>query len=325
MNILQLLAEKPYSFDFYEAIRQIECHHKDKPRLGETLRPADDMLRLGQKPSTIFAPSTIASVSLEANELIRMSVYFFGMFGPNGALPLHLTEYTLDRQRNARDEALSHFMDIFHHRLLSLFYRAWANKEPTVQYDRPDQDCFHRYVGSSFGIGSPEMFDRDDMPDNSKLHFSGHLSSQTKHAEGLAAVLQSFFSVPVKIIEYIGEWLEIPEESRCYLGLNLEGGKLGEDAVIGGKSWQRQYKFRVIIGPMKLEEYEGLLPGKKKLKLVSTIIKNYLGFELNWDVNLIIKKQEIPKTSLGSYGQLGWSSWLHNQPPKHDSDDFLTV
>ena len=325
VNILQEISKNPHKYGFYEAMRLIECYHKDKVRIGETLRPADDMIRLGQSSTSAFAPATLASAKVEANDILHLKVYFFGMFGPNGALPLHLTEYANDRVKNARDESLIHFMDMFHHRLLSLFYRAWANKEPTVHYDRPDQDRFHIYTGSLSGIGMPEMQDRDRMPDNSKMYYSGHMGAQTHHAEGLGSVLQSFFNVPVDIKEFIGEWLTIPEESCCYLGENLDAGKLGEDAVLGGKSWQRQYKFRVVIGPMDLDEYEGLLPGKDKLRLVSTIIKNYLGLELNWDVNLILKKQEIPKTCLGKYGQLGWSSWLHSHEPTTDSDGFLTA
>ena len=325
MSILKEISENPHQFGFYEAMRLIECFNKDKLRIGTTLRSKDDMVRLGQKPSSAFAPSTLASAQLEKDDLLSLKVYFFGMFGPNGALPLHLTEYANERLRNARDESLIQFMDIFHHRMLCLFYRAWANKEPTVHYDRPDEDRFHVYTGSLLGIGSPEMQNRDDMQDNTKMHYVGHMSSQTHHAEGLASILQSYFQVPVRIKEFLGEWLTIPKENRCYLGTSLAGGKLGEDAVIGGKSWQRQYKFRVLIGPMELEEFEGLLPGKEKMKLVATIIKNYVGLELNWDVNLILRKEKIPQTKLGSYGQLGFTSWLHSQPPTEDSRDFVAV
>jgi type VI secretion system protein ImpH len=105
----------------------------------------------------------------------------------------------------------------------------------------------------------------------------------------------------------------------------LDGGKLGEDAVLGGRSWQRQYKFRVKIGPMSLDDYEGLLPGKDKLEQVSAILKNYVGLEMMWDINLILKKEAVPKTKLGSFGQLGWTTWLKSQAMKEDADDFLTV
>lgn len=324
-SIIQNITNDPHSFGFYEAMRLIECHYRDQTRLGETLKSSDDMIRLGQMPSTTFAPSTLASASTEKDALLHLNVFFFGMFGPNGALPLHLTEYANERVRTARDESFIHFMDMFHHRLLCLFYRAWANKEPTVHYDRPEQDRFHMYTGSLLGIGAPSLQDRDRMPDNSKMHYAGHMSSQTHHAEGLSSVLQAFFKVPVKIKEYIGEWLEIPHQSRCFLGMNLEGRKLGEDAVLGGKSWQRQYKFRVLIGPMNLDEYHGLLPGKAKLKQVSAILKNYVGIEMTWDVNLILKKDDIPKTELGNFGQLGWTTWLHSKPMVTDANDFLTT
>ncbi len=324
-SIVQKLSDNPHDYGFYEAMRMIECHYKDHTRLGETLKSSDDMIRLGQTPTTAFAPSTLASAETGKDSLLHLNVFFFGMFGPNGALPLHLTEYANERVRTARDESFIHFMDMFHHRLLCLFYRAWANKEPTVHFDRPEQDRFHMYTGSLLGIGTPAVQDRDLMPDNSKMHYAGHMSTQTNHAEGLSSVLQAFFKVPVKIKEYIGEWLEIPKESRCYLGMSLDGGKLGEDAVIGDKSWQRQYKFRVLIGPMNLVDYEDLLPGKEKLKQVSAILKNYVGMEMNWDVNLILQKDAVPKTKLGSYGQLGWTTWLNNKPMKADVDDFLAM
>ncbi|MEB8434457.1 type VI secretion system baseplate subunit TssG [Cocleimonas sp. KMM 6892] len=324
-NVIQEIKDNPHEFGFYEALRLIECYYKDRSRLGETLKSADDMIRLGQTPTAAFAPSTLSSATTEKDDLLHLNVFFFGLFGPNGALPLHLTEYANERVRTARDESFIHFLDMFHHRLLCLFYRAWANKEPTVHFDRPKQDKFHNYTGSLLGIGTSGVQDRDQMPDSSKMHYAGHMSSQTHHAEGLSSVLQAFFKVPVRIKEYIGEWLEIPEQSRCYLGMSLDGGKLGEDAVLGDKSWQRQYKFRVLIGPMELDEYEGLLPGKDKIKQVSAILKNYVGMEMIWDVNLILKKEAIPKTELGSFGQLGWSTWLHNSPMQKDADDFLTV
>ncbi|KAG1694985.1 Protein ClpV1 [Nymphon striatum] len=187
---------KQWSFGFYEALRLIECYYKDRSRLGETLKSADDMIRLGQTPTAAFAPSTLSSATTEKDDLLHLNVFFFGLFGPNGALPLHLTEYANERVRTARDESFIHFLDMFHHRLLCLFYRAWANKEPTVHFDRPEQDKFHNYTGSLLGIGTPGVQDRDQMPDSSKMHYAGHMSSQTHHAEGLSSVLQAFFKVP---------------------------------------------------------------------------------------------------------------------------------
>ncbi|MGB0845674.1 MAG: type VI secretion system baseplate subunit TssG [Thiolinea sp.] len=315
----EIIADAP-RWGYYAALRQFECLYADQPRLGESRRPSDDKIRLGQEPSTIFAPATLHAANRN-DELLHLSVLFMGVFGPNGPLPLHLTEYARNRIRDVKDESMVKFMDMFHHRLLSLFYRVWANKEPTVHYDRPESDRFHCYVGSLLGIGVPELWERDGLSDNSKLHFAGHFGALPHHAEGLSSILRSFFKVPLKIQEFVGEWLKIPDESLCKLGSH--SGALGVDTVLGGYSWQCQYKFRLLIGPMPLQDYKQLLPGGEKLALVSDILKNYLGYELACDARLILDKKEVPGVSLGQSGQLGWTTWLNNQPADSDADDLL--
>lgn len=319
---LNLLSEQVRKYDFYAALRLLETTFPDKPRLGESLVPGEDSIRLGQEPSLLFASSMLESFKLDKDGQWHLRVLFYGLFGPNGALPLHLTDYVLDRKRNARDTSMVDFVDLFHHRLLSLFYRAWANKEPTVQYDRPDEDRFRRYIGSLFGIGTAVLQHRDLMPDTNKMHFAAHFGGQTHHVSGLLAVLSGSLYVPVAIEEFVGEWLKIPEEDVSRLGQSAFG-QLGVDAVLGGHSWQRQYKFRLHLGPMKLAEYEKFLPGGESLQLMATTIRNYLGDALNWDVRLILDKSEVPTTRLGDYGCLGQTSWLLSQTPQHDVDYLL--
>ena len=152
----------------------------------------------------------------------RLAVRFFGLLGPNGPLPLHLTEYALKRLRyrqgSHHDRTFAWFLDIFHHRMLSLFYRAWANNEPTVSFDRPESDRFADYVGSLAGLGMPSLRERDDISDLTKLYYCGWLSSQTKPAEGLQAMLADYFKLQVCIEEFIGEWMTLPEEHLCRIG-----------------------------------------------------------------------------------------------------------
>lgn len=149
------LENAPYKFDFFQALRHIECLNPDKEKIGLSVKPSDDPVRLGQEPSMAFAPSTLSGFTLSKKGLPpRLEVLFFGLFGPNGPMPLHLTEYVRDRIRNFDDESLSEFTNIFHHRLLSLFYRAWSDAQPTTHFDRPKQDDFSKRVGSLIGIRS---------------------------------------------------------------------------------------------------------------------------------------------------------------------------
>ena len=185
------LEREPYAFDFYQALRRLECVYADRPRLGQSGRAAEDPVRLSQTPDLAFAPSSLHSFEPgEEGRLPRLSVLLFGLFGPNGPLPLHLTEYVRGRMRHKPSDAtFARFADIFHHRLLSLFYRAWANTRPAVNFDRPETDRYATYVGATFGLGLASVRERDAVSDLSKLHYAGSFSCQTRHAEGLEGIL----------------------------------------------------------------------------------------------------------------------------------------
>jgi type VI secretion system protein ImpH len=320
----QALKEQPYKFGFYQALRRIECIHKDKPRLGASSRPVDDDVRLAQEPSLAFAPSTLASFKTRrAGDVSELAVYFFGMFGPNGPLPLHLTEYARDRIRNSDDPTFSEFLNMFHHRMLSLFYRSWANAQPTVNFDRPDQDRFSTYVGALFGLGMPSLRNRDEIPDLAKLHFAGRLASQTRNAEGLAAMIKRFFNLPATIEQFVGEWLKLPEDCFCRLGVSPQTATLGVNIAIGERVWQCQQKFRIILGPLDFEDYERLLPGRESGKRLRALVRNYVGDGMNWDVNLVLKNQKVPPMRLGQDSLLGWNTWLGKRSGDEDVQDLI--
>jgi type VI secretion system protein ImpH len=354
-QLLDELRRQPHKFDFHQALRRLEAALGRSPRLGTSLRPADDPIRLSQEPSMTFAPSTLASCEPGAGgRRPRLAVYFLGLFGPNGPLPLHMTEYARDRIRNSQDATFARFTDIFHHRALSLFYRAWSAAQPTTHYDRPDSDRFVAYVGALAGIGMPSLTDRDEMPDLAKLHFAGRLVCQTRHPEGLQALLNEFFQLPMQLDEFIGHWVRLPDDCRCVLGGGGSGsatnsplsprgrgaggegassaqplgaplgtGQLGISATIGERVWDCQQKFRIIAGPMGFADYERLLPGGASLRRLLSVVDNYVGLALDWDLHLILKKQEVPATQLGSLGRLGWTTWLVSQPSPRDAADLV--
>ncbi len=318
MNLLDNLQKTPYKYGFFAALRQLECFYKNKARIGYALKPSGDAVRFGQEPSLQFARTTLASFRIKSPALPKLNVLFFGVFGVNGPLPLHLTEFVRGRIRHAKDDTFAAFADMFHHRLLSFFYRAWADKEPTAQLDRADSDRFSFYVGSLLGLADKTQRERDVMPDYTKLHFAAHLGSQTKHASGLQAILADYFQVPVQIQEFVGEWLDMPATSYCFLNDDPNTGQLGVSAVLGTKSWQCQHKFRIVMGPLHKQEYESFLPTGAKLAGLHSLVKNYVGFGYAWDLNLCLKKEQVPTTQLGRYGQLGWTSWL--QACKREED-----
>lgn len=323
-SIERQLHEDPYSFNFLNAVRMIECAHPDKPRLGTSQRPADDPVRLSQEPSLAFESSTITGFEYgKDGRAPRLRSRFLGVFGPNGPLPLHLTEYARDRIRHHRDSTLAGFADVFHHRMLSLFYRAWANTEPTVHYDRPESDRFAYYVGSTFGLGMAELFGLDRVPDRYKLYFAGLFACQTRHPEGLESLLECYFKVPVVVLEFVGEWLDLPESGLWRLGVSPLTGTLGTSVVVGERVFSCQSRFRLAIGSLNLERYHSFLPGGECLDHLAALVRNYAGDEMAWDINLILRRDEVPGLLLDGTRRLGWTTWLGDRQDATDADDLL--
>jgi len=322
LAFFEALEKEPFAFDFYQTMRHLDALFPDKPRIGQAVRAVDEAVRLGQEPSMTFAPASLSRVHRSGRDgKLHVDVRFFGLLGPNGPLPFHLTEYARDRELHAGDSTFSDFLDIFHHRFLSLFYRAWAQGQPTVSLDRPGEDRFATYVASLIGYGSTAFKNRDALPDFAKLAHAGLLSREVRNAESLAALLQDFFKLPVKVEEFVGHWMQLEVRDRTRLG--TVGSVLGGSATIGSRVWDRQHKFRLHFGPLTLAQFESLLPGESALERIAAWVRNFIGFEFAWDVKIILKRDEVPATKVGTYGRLGWTSWLGSRTSARDADDLI--
>lgn len=301
------LVSAPEEHHLFHALRILEAHFSDAPRLGESRRSRQDPVRLGQEPELAFPPSTIARFTPPTGDRpARLSNRFFGLFGPHGPMPLHITKYVRERLRNFRDPTLAAFADMLTHRMMSLLYRAWTTGQPAVSFDRAD-DPLARRVAAIAGYHGAHLHNRDDFPDLARLFYAGHLAQGTKNAEGLVSILSSFFKVPVHLQQFVGSWLELEPDDRWQLGA-MAG--LGRSTSIGQKVWSRAAKFRLRVGPVSLRDYNRLLPGGESLERFQAIVRSYVGDTLDWDINLILAGDEVPRASLGGTTRLGHTSWI---------------
>ena len=359
-GVFEAIGARPYSFDFFHALRLVQCGCASGPRLGASKSPEQDPVRFCQRPSLAFAAATIDE--LERGTPPKLFVNFFGLFGPNGPLPLQLTDYALRRQLGQRadvgadearglsrekreparaeetssrgDNTLPAFCDVFHHRLISLFFRAWACNQQTVDFDRPEDQRFPFYLGSSFGLAS-ETNERgefqphaDALPTGAKLFYAGRLACPTRNAEGLEAILEDYFGVAAEVQTFHGRWLELPPEDRCRLGYSPETGTLGMTAIAGSRIWDSQLTFRVRLGPMPLADFTRFLPGSRSLERLTSWVANYAGAQYFWDLQVLLAAAEVPATVLAfdrpaQMGRLGWTAWLKSRPMERDAEDMI--
>jgi type VI secretion system protein ImpH len=324
----RLFAE-PYSFEFFQAVRLLQLFYPNRANVGFFQAPRLETVRFGTRPSLSFPASQL--YTLGAEETGRppdpgappvMRVNFMGLVGPSGLLPLYYTELVADRA-SVRDRTLRDFLDIFNHRIISLFYRAWEKYRFAVPFERGEDDKFSSYLLSIVGLGLPSLQHRQILDDHEYLYYGGLLAQQPRSAEGLELMLQDYFGVPVKVEQFLGAWYRLSEDAQCNLDdAEEDSQQLGFGAVVGDEIWDPQSHARIALGPLSLERYLDFLPTGTAFKPLRDMVRFYAGDELDFEAQLILRKEETPACQLGGQDgprpQLGWLSWAKTVPMKAD-------
>ena len=315
------LAAEPFAFDFYAAVRLLQSQARGQPRIGHSQSPVQDPVRFAQSPHLEFPAATLER--FQQRDGGRAPVLFtrhVGLFGPNGPLPLCLTEFARQRILHHGDTTFANFCNVFHHRLISFFFRAWADAQKTVDCDRPENETWSYFIGSLVGVGMDSLRERDHVPDRAKLYFAGRLAPHVRNAEGLEAIVREFFGMPVELQTFVGRWLELPPDSRCNLGASRASGVLGATAVAGSRVWTCQQHFRFRFGPVTLEQFERMLPSGASFQRLRDWVRLYVGEHLSWEVVLVLQHREVPPTQLGRRAMLGWNTWCTTGPVRTDAE-----
>jgi type VI secretion system protein ImpH len=254
-----------------------------------------------------FPASNLARVVADDPKPLKVFVKYLGLLGPQGALPFATTEeayhYVL-----SQDDSFPRFLDLFNHRFIQLFFRAWADSRPIVQHDRPEADRFVAYIGSAIGVGSKPYQNLDKVPDAAKLGFAGLIGAQAKCASRLAGAISGLFNVRAEVEEFVGSRLMIEAAERTTLGGCHN--RLGEDALIGRTVFSVQDKIKVRILTKNLAQYIRFLPTGDLCEPLADIVFFYNGEQLDWDAELAIPSGAAEPIRIGKFGQLGWTTWM---------------
>ncbi|WP_277183574.1 type VI secretion system baseplate subunit TssG [Caballeronia sp. BR00000012568055] len=306
-ELIGQLEAEPLQYGFFSLMRRIGADSRIDP-IGTAARPRAEPFRLGQQPSLAFAPREIASVG-ELNGRLHIRLFGLGMLGPNGPLPIHITEIAREREESRRDPTLVRFLDIFHHRYLALLYRAWASGQAAAGLDRRDNERFSFYIANLVGSDPGEIATRA-LPAHAQLAASAHLVREARDPEGLRMTLEHYFGVPVSIDEYVFHWVTISREDQTHLGELSAASVMGDGAMLGERVPDRQHRFRIVIGPLALDEYLRFTPRGEALPQLVDWVRSFVGREFQWELELRIKAESAAPAKIGGEQQLGWSGWL---------------
>ncbi|CAB3711913.1 hypothetical protein LMG22037_04113 [Paraburkholderia phenoliruptrix] len=306
-ELLERLQAEPWRFGFLSLLRRIGANAAIDP-VGTARRPQAEPFRLGQQPSLAFAPREVASVQ-EAAGRLKVRLFGLGMLGPNGPLPIHVTEMAKDREDSRRDMTTVDFFDIFHHRFFTLFYRAWSSAQATAGLDRKDDERFSFYIAGLTGQDTREIADRP-LPSHARLAASAHLVRESRNPDGLRATLAHYFGVPVAIEENVFHWIEIDPADQGRMGRPGPASTMGQAAMLGRVAPDRQHRFRIVIGPVDLNAYLRFTPQGEDLPRLVEWVRAFVGYELEWELELRIKPESAPPAVMGGQQRMGWSGWL---------------
>ncbi|TBL68519.1 type VI secretion system baseplate subunit TssG [Hafnia alvei] len=303
-------ANSPWEAGFISAMRAIAALTPTQPPLGKATRPSQENFQLGQVASMTFSPREIAAISHQ-NDKIKLQLFGLGIWGAQGAMPLHLSELAYSRYEQ-NDHSLIDFADIFHHRSLSLFYRAWFLSQDTASLDRKDDERFSFYISSLIGLDPAEL-STGPLPIHARLASSAHLIREARNPDGLLGAIQYYFDVPVRMHEFEQQWIFLDNIDQTALGDDNYSVLLGDGAILGDTVLDRQHKFKILMGPLTLAEYMLFSPWGSDMSVLRELVRSFIGFEYAWDVQLMLSADQVPHTTLDGTHQLGYASWLSNE------------
>lgn len=317
---LQRILDDPKAQDLMWVLRVIECQQLDKPRVGNARSLKGDVLRANQPPELRFASSSIADLKPDRHGL-KLDVNAFGMWGPNGVMPLTWTEAVYDRLHHAKDATLLSFTGVFQHRMICLFYKAWALTRKAVDFDRPAEQKFLGFASSLAGVSlrkSPRA--QKALPDFSQAYYGGLLGRPSRDPVSLGRILSDFFGIPFKVREFHPRWIPIPDAERSVMGgMNAS---LGQSAVVGEHYWDAATKFRLVAGPVDQEDLNRLTLDQGARAFLTRWMKQWVGYELEWELLITAKAEDAPCTRLG-HSSLGRNTWTFARQPGGTLNDVI--
>ena len=306
-------------YDFFKAVRMLDSLNQDSADTGTASHPLLESIRFLQKGSLKFNPQDIEKCLYDSDtDSIKVLTNCFGLFGANGPMPLIFSEYLYNFKQNNTE--LGKFLDIFHHRMISFFYRAWSINNQSVSYES-NHDHFLEYFYSLMGSNYNSIKKTSALPPNSKLFFAGHLIRNYKNVETVSSILKSYFQIPVEVEENIPRWIHSSSDEHFAIGKKTNPSQLGINTSLGKRFWDSSLSFRIVLGPMSYNKYVKLLPGTKGYARLQEWVDACSPTEVDSELQFVMKASDTPKFKKGSL--LGYTSWLYSQKPNNDLRNLI--
>ncbi len=344
--ISESIKTEPYRFELVQLVRLLYLSHDsqgqsnslDQKLVGYENAPGEELIRFKASPRMRHSSSDICKVEKLADGKHALTVTFMGLVGASGVLPHHYSQMVLARLRD-NDETMMKFFDLFHHRMISNYFRAsvkyrlpfqhelfsrFARKSKTQRLsNRGEKDVISRSISCLVGLGERSVQDRQLVDDRSRIFYAGNFSSNRPTMIGLMRMLCEYARTPIKILQFQFEWLYLDKADQTDLGNKSK--LLGHDTVLGSRVGSVQNRFRIRLGPIPWRRFQELLPSQKRLQELAQLTRSYVGIGLDFDFQVVLQGDDVPCLQLGneSCGKLGWNTWITHGKLKGEIEDAV--
>ena len=332
-DLKKRLLEKPKRFSFYQAVQLIESFNEAPVKIGKSGPPSKEAVRLRPSVGVSFPSSDIEEIREYEDEETRRKKYlitttFMGLYGVASPLPTYYCEEILEddteRLNDAERSSTRDFLDIFHHRLLSLLYRCWLKYRYLFQFYPGGGDETSRRFLCLIGI-DPEVPNANlPLAPIALLRFAGLITQLPHSGISLEVMLSAFFSgIAVEVVQCYPRWVIIPDDQRTRLG--EQGCSLGQDVVMGARMFDQMGSFRLRLGPLSKQEFRSFFPVEKNYAQLVFLARFFVEMALEFDIELILRAEDVSPAELGGEEPvyLGWNSWVLSKEPEENMSVIL--
>ncbi|MDR1362761.1 MAG: type VI secretion system baseplate subunit TssG [Spirochaetaceae bacterium] len=301
--------------DFWGLVRKLENSNKGKPRIGRAKNPSDENVRFGQSPFMRLPANDIAEITpgkIDGVDAVIFT-YFMGLLGINGPMPLEFTSYVYQRSYNHYDHTWRRFLDIINHRMHVLYYRAFAQNEQSICFDRTDDDPIQYIIKSLTGL-PPNMNFPPDL-ENTALSYAANFSFMARNRCGLEDILRRMLKTKVAVKDFVIASYDLKPDHYTILG-NPKTAVLGLSTQIGRSCLSASRQFEIEIGPISFETYQFLINNFGGLEALRQTVRLYLDRPLDYAVVILLDKGIVPPARLSSAppqegaASLGYNCWI---------------
>lgn len=304
--VFSALMAQGFEFDMGQAIYLLDCLHPQSVPFGQGDDPRKESFLVSSNVSFGVPSGEISQISMAPQGHIHLKTNMLGIAGVYGPLPPPFAELAMDRGRQ-KDHVMVDFLDIFNHRMTSLWYRIHRRWRPIDPYHPPEKSNIGKTL---LNLGG--QWSRHQRFEKALLPFAGLLWQQSRSAVGLEVMLSQYFSLPTQVNQFMGGWLRADESQQSQIGLyESQWNRLGIDALLGHKSWGQEKGIEIVMGRIPWSRFLNLLPGESGFQTLNEMSEYYAGQSYKKRFRFQIAPHEIRLMNLGhSKLYLGYTSWL---------------